>query len=76
MGIDALKNENIDPVQFYQKLDKKDKAKFLRHLNAKYEYSASTMMQKLSVKSSRTRLRKDEELVLRIEIESGEWRKA
>ncbi len=62
-----------DPRVYYQSLQKKDKAKFLRYLSVRYDYSSATMSGKLR-ENNVSELRKDERENLIKTIQTGAWK--
>ena len=70
-----MDNKNvIDVRDYYNRLCRKDKGKFLRCLTAKFDYPASTMSAKLSM-NSQLRIRKDEMINITNIIKLKLWEK-
>lgn len=67
------KNGNLNPRDFYQGLNKKEKGKFLLYLSRRFEYPSSTISAKLREKP-KSDLRRDEIENITKTIESGVWR--
>jgi len=67
------KNEVIDPTVYYQSLTKKEKGKFLRYLNFRYEYPPATMSGKLR-ENPVSELRRDERENLIRTIQEESWK--
>lgn len=67
-------SQMTDPRVYYQSLRKKDKAKFLRYLSVRYEYSSGTMSGKLR-ENNVSELRKDERENLLETIKTGIWKR-
>lgn len=68
------KIKTVTPSDFYKKLTKKDKSKFLTYMHIKYALKPATLVRKLSDKSNDT-LTVLEESVINDEIKKGLWRK-
>ena len=64
----------VDPRVYYQNLRKKDKTKLLKFLSQEFDYSPSTMSQKLRG-NTHLMLRKDEYVIIQQTIEQGLWKK-
>lgn len=70
-----MKNlKTVTPSDFYLKLSKKDKSKFLAYMHVKYGLKTTTLVHKLSKKSNDA-LTLLEEYVLSEEIKKDIWRK-
>lgn len=70
---DTVKKENINPVDYYRYMRRKDKTKFADYISKKYDINRYVLMQKLCGYYN-THLDKFQIEVIQNEIKEGKWK--